>query len=312
MMHCDGLDNDCNGLVDDYFFNLGDPCTLSCPGVFLEGTYICQDDGSWTVCTVQMGGPDYPSEVCDGVDNNCNWATDEGFNIGTPCGAGACAGVVVCDGPNASTCNGGSPGVEICNGIDDDCDGETDEGNPGGGVACDGSDADLCNEGVTSCVGGSLTCTDSTGDNAELCNGQDDDCNPATGDGSGDPGVGSACDGNDADQCNEGVTSCQGGSIVCGDATGDSIEVCNGQDDDCDGATDEGFNLGAACDGKGECGAGTRECDGAGGARCSTDVGGSQDQHVPETADSPYFNCSDTLDNDCDDLIDTAADPDCQ
>lgn len=309
MLHCDGLDNDCNGVVDDYFFNLGEPCTLSCPGVFLEGTYVCQDDGTWTVCTVQAGGVDYPAEICDGIDNNCNWSTDEGFNVGTPCGIGACAGVVVCNGPNSSACNSQAPGVEVCNGIDDDCDGETDEGNPGGGVACDGADADLCNEGVTACIVGTLACNDATGDAADLCNGTDDDCNPATVDGGGDPGVGTACDGADADQCSEGVLSCVGGALACSDATGDSAEVCNAQDDDCDGATDEGFNLGAACNGVGECGAGTIECNGAGATRCSTDIGGSEDQSVDEKL--VQNNCTDGLDNDCDGLVDGADTPDC-
>jgi hypothetical protein len=42
-------------------------------------------------------------------------------------------------------------------------------------------------------------------------------------------------------------------------------------------------------------------------------VGGSEDEHVAESPGSPYFNCSDGLDNDCDSLIDTGpgGDPDC-
>ena len=313
MLHCDGLDNDCNGETDEYFWDLGQPCSLSCVNVYVEGAYVCRGDHFGTVCSVWFGGPKYPIELCDGIDNNCNGQTDEGFGVGTPCGVGACAGVLVCGEPNSTVCNGTAPVSESCNSVDDDCDDQIDEGNPGGGVACDGTDTDLCNEGVTSCVGGSLACTDATGNNVELCNGEDDDCDEATADGSGELGVGAACDGNDADQCNEGVTSCLGGGLVCGDATGDSVDVCNGLDDDCDNVIDDGFNVGGVCDGKGECGAGTRECDGAGGVRCSTDVGGSEDEHVAESPGSPYFNCSDGLDNDCDSLIDTGpgGDPDC-
>ena len=75
----------------------------------------------------------------------------------------------------------------------------------------------------------------------ELCNGQDDDCDAQTADGSDDPAVGVSCDGPDADLCAEGLTVCDGGAIVCGDVTGDSAEVPDGLDNDCDGATDEGF-----------------------------------------------------------------------
>jgi hypothetical protein len=41
----------------------------------------------------------------------------------------------------------------------------------------------------------------------------------------------------------EPVTGGEGGAAPCTD------EVCNGADDDCDGSTDEGFGIGAPCDG---------------------------------------------------------------
>jgi len=73
---------------------------------------------------------------------------------------------------------------------------------------------------------------------------------------------------------------------------GPSAEVCDGADNDCDGQTDEGFNIGAACDGVGACGAGTRECAGPNQTRCSTDPGGSRSQVAAEVCDG--------ADNDCD------------
>jgi hypothetical protein len=73
-------------------------------------------------------------------------------------------------------------------------------------------------------------------------------------------------------------------------------EVCDGVDNDCNGEIDEGFGLGGTCVGTGACGAGMVECNGAGGVRCSTMPGGSQDQSQPETCDG--------LDNDCDGTAD--------
>jgi len=76
---------------------------------------------------------------------------------------------------------------------------------------------------------------------AEVCDGIDNDCNPATADGSADPLLGVACDGPDADLCKEGTYSCTGGSLVCSDTTGSTVEICaNGVDDDCNGSIDEG------------------------------------------------------------------------
>jgi cysteine-rich repeat protein len=70
-------------------------------------------------------------EVCDGLDNNCNGISDDGFNVGTSCtvGIGICqrTGALVCTTDGAgTTCNAtpGTPAIEICgDGIDQDCNG---------------------------------------------------------------------------------------------------------------------------------------------------------------------------------------------
>jgi hypothetical protein len=132
--------------------------------------------------------------------------------------------------------------------MDDDCNGAVDNGNPGGGATCDGADTDACAEGTMNCTGGSLVCSDMTGNNVEVCNGADDDCNGTVD--NGNPGGGVACDGNDGDACLEGTTSCTGGMIVCSDTTPTNVEVCNNMDDNCNGSVDEGNpGGGAMCDG---------------------------------------------------------------
>jgi hypothetical protein len=94
---CNGLDDDCNGLVDD-----GIDCgPLACHPV---------------------------PEVCDGIDNDCNGTVDDGLGTIT-CGIGACQRrVQSCSNGFPQACVPGTPDEEVCNSIDDDCDGQVDEG----------------------------------------------------------------------------------------------------------------------------------------------------------------------------------------
>lgn len=68
---CNGVDDDCDVAVDESFPNLESVCgTGACAGV-----YVCSNDGSATVCN----GAAPVTEVCgDGIDNDCDWAVDEG------------------------------------------------------------------------------------------------------------------------------------------------------------------------------------------------------------------------------------------
>ena len=245
-------------------------------------------------------GPDacVPSgETCDGADDDCDGRIDEDFaTLGDACtaGQGACAasGLVVCDGPGTGVVCGAVPGnpmAETCNGLNDDCDAATDEGF-GLGTTCDGADPDLCREGMVVCApGGGTTCSDLSGDSIELCNGTDDDCDTRTDEGFN---LGATCDGGDTDACAEGVLVCgPGGVAVCNDATSSTVETCNGLDDDCQGGVDNGFPVGTTCSvGVGACArSGQNVCNALGnGVTCNA------------TAGSPVAEiCGDGVDQDC-------------
>jgi hypothetical protein len=155
---CDGLDNDCDGALDE------DPLDGLDWAVDLDGDGW-GDSAAVVACTAPEGfgapgdcddgdGAVSPSadELCDGVDQDCDgdidesawdaptWALDlDGDGFGDPAWA-----VTRCDGPSgyvpdAQDCDDGDPavnplGVEVCgDGLDSDCDGRAGPScGPGG------------------------------------------------------------------------------------------------------------------------------------------------------------------------------------
>ena len=266
---CNGIDDDCEGGIDEDFDVDGDEYT-SCGQDGVQGTADDDcDDGDEAV------NPD-TTEVCDDLDNNCDGATDEGFDTDTD-------GFTSCGGDCDDTDTAINPGAtEECNGIDDDCD----------SVADNGFD-DLDSDGAASCV----DCDDSDEEAApglaEVCDEKDNDCNGAVDDGFDDldNDTFTACD-----DCDDGDSaSYPGAPQVCDDAL----------DNDCDGATDpdESDDDG---DGVSECADDCNDGDSSLNPNDSDMDGVTTCDVIPDCDDSDGNNfpgnpeLCDGLDNDCD------------
>ncbi|MBU0535782.1 MAG: PKD domain-containing protein, partial [Nanoarchaeota archaeon] len=163
--NCDGItSNGCEVDTRSDFNNCGscnNPCSTGqtcqnsqCTSNCIPTTEVC--DGIDNDCDTQIDegvknacgscGP-VPTEVCDNIDNDCDGSIDETFtNKGQTCtvGTGACqrTGTYICRADYTGTvCSvtAGTPTSETCNGIDDNCDGLIDNG-----ITCS------CNEAVQS------------------------------------------------------------------------------------------------------------------------------------------------------------------
>ncbi len=281
---CDGVDNDCDGIIPDD--------ELDADG---DGVPVCDGDCDDTNDAVYPGA----EEICDGLDNDCDPATDEMADADGD-GFSACDGD--CDDANDAVYPGAD---EICDGLDNDCDPATDEGTDDDldtFTECDGD----CDDGNPAVYPGA----------AEVCDGVDNDCDGALGveevDGDGDgqmvcegdcddtddttflgapeqcDGVDNDCDGvidNDTglDGDGDGFNACQGD---CNDFDANTYpgatEICDGADNDCDGSVplDE------------------QDADGDGWMACNGDCDDSDATLTPVDGDGDGLS---TCDGDCDD-----------
>jgi hypothetical protein len=222
--HCNGVDDDCDGDVDE-----DDAVDASTFYADADGDGYGDAGSTTTACSLPSGyavspadcddaDPDiYPGsdEYCDGFDNDCDGDVDEDDAVDAPGwyldgdgdGYGDDSSVTVaCSAPSDTVASGGdcddgnpdiNPGEdEVCDGDDNDCDGTVDEDDAVDGATfyadSDGDGYGDAGSTTTACSVPSGYCADST------------DCDD--GDGAQHPGA---------------------------------DERCNGEDDDCDGAVDE-------------------------------------------------------------------------
>lgn len=283
---CDGLDNDCDGEVDN------DPTDLSTWYPDADGDRFGGTTGVLQSCSAPVGYlPDAgdcddtratsnpaATELCDGFDNDCDGEIDEallvtwyrdadrdrfGSDADTVQACAAPEGYVSAGGDcNDARIDANPSATELCDGIDNDCDGNTDEDGrtpwyrdadaDGFGNAADSVLQCGAPEGY---VSNDDDCDDDNANRspaaAERCNGADDNCDgsvdePRAADATtwyldgdrdtyGDPGTSLvACTppagyvANNTDCDDTRALSFPGGT-----------ELCNGFDDNCDGTTDE-------------------------------------------------------------------------
>ena len=73
---CDGLDNDCDGVVDEEIPGVGAICTVGVGECANRGVIFCNPATGLTRCGAVAGAPS--DEICDARDNDCDGQTDEG------------------------------------------------------------------------------------------------------------------------------------------------------------------------------------------------------------------------------------------
>ncbi|MCO4746895.1 MAG: hypothetical protein KC912_19010, partial [Proteobacteria bacterium] len=280
---CDNQDNDCDGLVDDNdpdavlvawypdtdFDGYGDDlgtARMACFANSAESDILGDCDDSTAAVS-----PD-ATEVCDGIDNNCDGSEDEGFADTDGDTIVDCLDTEDCDGvdndgnglvdegyddtddDNIADC----VDTETCDGIDNDGDGDIDElwtDTTGDGVIdcptteiCDGIDNDqngtIDDNFPDSDTDGVADCVDT-----EECDGIDNDGDGVPDNGFADndgDGIGNCVDTEDCD----GIDNDRNGSIdenfpdndTDGIANCVDVEECDGVDNNGDGTVDEGFD----------------------------------------------------------------------
>ncbi len=304
---CDGVDNNCDGTIDE-----GGGSSTSAWYLDLDGDGYGDDAHTSTECIAPDGyvaangdcddlddafHPGATEDCTDPTDYNCDGST--GYADADSDGSAACED---CDDTNAEAYPGG---VEVCDGADNDCDTTVDVAAVNATVFYADVDDDSygdatarlesCDASVAGFVTNDLDCDDSSAaynpSAAETCDDPTDyNCDGSVGyadaDGDGFP----ACE-----ECNDGD----------GAINGSATEACDGVDNDCDGDTDEAGATGegiwyadADADGYGDATASVMSCSAPEGyVADSTDCDDARGAFHPGADES---DCTDPNDYNCD------------
>jgi hypothetical protein len=320
---------------DSYGYAGTTTSACSAPSGYVANSTDCNDSNS----AINPGA----TEICDGVDNDCDGLADEGLGATTyyadmdsdsygdsGTAVSSCtsvAGYVTnstdCDDTDAAI---NPAATEVCDGVDNDCDGSIDEGLSYTTYYAD-SDADTYGDSgtaVSSCSAVSGYVTDATDCDdtdaavnpaaTEVCDGVDNDC-----DGSIDEGLTTTyyadADSDTYGDSSMATTACSAPAGYVTDASDcddtnaavnpAATETCNGVDDDCDGLIDEGVGTTTYyADADG---------DGYGDALTSTTACSAPAGYVTDSTDCDDTSAAvnpaatevcDTIDNDCDGSVD--------
>ncbi len=257
----DSLDNNCNGTQNDVgstgcsaHYKDGDKdgygAGASQCQCFAEGAYITANGGDCDDANVEVNPA--IKEQCDGLNNDCDTATDEGCDDD---GDKYCDGTMItkdkpvvcpngggdCDDTNASN----KPGVvETCDNKDNNCDNIIDDG-------CDDDKDGFCDKALTLvgtsqpiCTSGGSDCDDTNNQvkpgKAEVCDNFDNNCSGATDEGCDDDGD-KYCDNGMSTIGTPNVCTLGGGDCNDGASTVNpgATEVCDGADNNCSAGIDE-------------------------------------------------------------------------
>jgi len=259
---CDGVDNNCNGLVDEGFpdtdgDSLADcvdddddddtvldpadcaPLDASAFGVPVEVTNVNVTGASPTSVTfdVQDIGTGTHYEIISGLLSRV--AATGGFEEIFCLNEAVSAGSYDDTRPAPPEGDGWCYLIGSANACGLGTLGSLERDAAGAGDVCQTGVVDQDGDGSPS----DLDCDDTNANlspiNPEICDGLDNNCDLVADE--GNPGGGVSCGVSDVGECNLGTTQCSEGSLLCVGEVGPSPEICDGLDNDCNGIADDGL-----------------------------------------------------------------------